>query len=171
MRLVVLTVAAASLVAVAAGAHVSAAPPSASEAAQLVSPPRELAHYGHIRTLRRSGGRYVLRFDPAFWLGGTTADRAAVEDGVIEPGEGVPNDYYVRDESSRLLTYVVPADARATVLTRGPRNTRVTVRELAEIVKGRNPRGRTLFDPRNDLGYWIRVTLDKVRSLDQQYRP
>ena len=75
------------------------------------SPPGELAQFGHIRSLA-ARGRFVLRFDPAFWLGGTTAAVAAVEDGAIGPGETVPNDYYIRDESRKVLTYRVPASAR-----------------------------------------------------------
>jgi hypothetical protein len=137
----------------------------------LTGPPRALAIYAHIRSLTRRGPRYELRFDPAWWLGGTTANRAAVEDGVIPPGDIVPNDYYVREESRRLLTYRVPLTARATVVTAGPRSTSIAVAELAEIVKGRNPRGRRLLVPGNRLGFWIRVRLDTVRSLDQQYQP
>lgn len=152
-------------------ARPTAARPAADASAQLAGPPRMQTHFGHIRSLTRSGGRFVLRFDPAFWLGGTTANRAAVEDGLVRPGESVPNDYYIRDERRRALTFLVPAGARVTVLTRGPRATRIGVAELARIVEGENPRGRALFDPQNDLGYWIRVSVDTVRSLDQQYQP
>jgi hypothetical protein len=141
----------------------------------MFGPPREVVLYGHVKTLTRSGSRYRLRFDPALWLGGTTANRAAVEDKVIGPGDVVPNDYYIRDETHRLLTYRVPAGARATVITFGGapglRSTVVPVSELAEIVKGRNPKRRRLFDRRNHLGFWIRVATDTVRSLDQQYQP
>jgi hypothetical protein len=143
--------------------------------AQLGAPPKVLVPYGHIRSLTRKGTHYELRFDPALWLSGTTANRAAIEDGVIPPGDTVPNDYYVRDEGRRVLTYRVPAGAKATVITNTPaqglRSTRVSVSELAQIVKRKNPKGRALFDRRNQLGYWIRVTLDTVRSLDQQYQP
>ncbi|HEY7379623.1 MAG TPA: hypothetical protein VH572_00305 [Gaiella sp.] len=133
-----------------------------------------LASWGHIRSLTRKGSRFELRFDPALWLEGTTAQRAAVEDKVIAPGEAVPNDYYVRDESHRVLTYRVPASARVTVLTNDSRGlcpTTITVSELAGIVKGGNPRHRRLFDRHNGLGYWISVVSDTVRSLDQQYQP
>ncbi len=115
---------------------------------------------------------YRLRFDPALWLSGETATRAAVEDGVIEPGEFVPNDYYIRNESRRQLTYVVPRQARVTVVTgagTGPRSTRITVAELAAISRGGNPRGRKLFG--RSLGYWARVVGDRVVRLDQQYQP
>ena len=161
--------------AVALVAAVSAGSDSTARVAQppMYSPPRELLHYGHIRSLTRKGARYELRFDPAFWLGGTTANRAAAEDGVIPPGTPVSNDYYVRDETHRLLTYRAPATARVTVITLSPglRSTRIPVSELAEIVKGRNPRRRRLYGPGNHLGFWIRVATDTVRSLDQQYQP
>jgi hypothetical protein len=130
--------------------------------------------YGHLKSLTRSGARYELRFDPAWWLGGTTANRAAIEDRVIPPGDVVPNDYYVRDETHRLLTYRVPATARATVITLGTqslRSTTIPVAELAQIVRGRNPKRRRLYVPGNRLGFWIRVATDTVRSLDQQYQP
>ena len=156
-------------------AAVSAAPrPSAPDAQPaMFSPPRELVLYGHVKSLTRKGERYELRFDPAWWLGGVTANRAAVEDRRIPPGGVVPNDYYVRDETHRLLTYRVPTRARATVITLGGslRSTSIPVAELAEIVKGRNPKRRRLFDSGNNLGFWIRVATDTVRSLDQQYQP
>jgi hypothetical protein len=132
----------------------------------------ELALYGHVRTLTRRGSRFELRFDPALLLGGTTGQRAAEEDGAVPPGEPVPNDNYTRDETHKLLTFVVPASARATVVTHGPGGIGaavVPVSELAEIVRGRNPRRRPIFG--GGLGFWIRVAVDTVRSLDQQYHP
>jgi hypothetical protein len=86
-----------------------------------------------------------MRVDPARVMTGVTASRAAVEDGVLAPGEPVPNDYYIRDESHRLLAYRVPANAHVTVLTNpgtGPRSTVVSVAELSQIVKGKSPRKR-----------------------------
>ena len=156
-----------------ASARVLAAPdtPSLAEQQSLYAPPRVLVHYGHIKSLVRKGSRFELRFDPALWLGGTTANRAAIEDKVIPPGDTVPNDYYIRDETHRLLTYRVPPGARVTVIAQGNRSIRVTVAELAQIVKGKNPTGRPLYDRQNHLGYWIRVATDTVRSLDQQYQP
>lgn len=145
-----------------------------SPAPTMFSPPREQVLYGHVKTLTRVGARYQLRFDPAWWLGGTTANRAAVEDGVIPPGDIVPNDYYIRDETHKLLTYRVPPTARATVITRTAcclRSTVIPIAELAQIVKGRNPRRRPLYVPGNHLGFWVRVAVDAVRSLDQQYQP
>jgi hypothetical protein len=114
-----------------------------------------------------------MRFDPALWLSGQTANLAAIEDGVIPPGETVPNDYYIRNESRKRLTYTVPPGARVTVVTNsgvgGLRATRIAVSELAAIVAGRNPQQRKLYG--RHLGYWARIAGDRVIRLDQQYQP
>ena len=141
--------------------------------AQMFVPPSPRSQYGRVRSLTRKGARYELRFDPAFWLSGLTANRAAEEDGAIRPGEGVPNDYYIRDERKRALTYRLPANARVTVITsgtRGLRSTRIPVSEFAQLVRGRNPKGRQLLG-RAPFGVWVSVALDTVRSIDEQYRP
>ncbi len=133
-------------------------------------PPRRLVFFGNIATLGRTAGRWVLRVDPAAFLSGITAQRAAVEDGAIGPGEAVPNDHYVRNESKRLLTYIVAPNANVTVVTAGIRATRVSVAELAALVKGRNPAKRKLFGSATR-AYWIQVRGDTVLSMNQQYRP
>ena len=130
--------------------------------------------FGHIRSLERdASGRWLLRFDPAWFTSGLTANTAAAEDGVVEPGEPVPNDNYRIDEGHRLLTYVVAPGARVTVLTRhgDPANfgaTRITVPQLARLVRGGEP--VRLFEPL-DTGLWIRVHVDTVCTIDQQYQP
>jgi hypothetical protein len=94
---------------------------------------------------------------------------------VLTRGEPVPNDNYTRDESHKLLTFLVPRTARVTVLTndgtKGIANTPVTVREFAQILKGKNPRHRKLFGNESGWGYWALVRIDTVRSLDAQYHP
>jgi hypothetical protein len=135
-----------------------------------VGAPGEQVQFGYVKSLTRKGSRYELRFDPAWFLSGETANVAAAEDGAVEPGEPVPNDNYVVDEGHRLFTYLVPADARVTVLTKGVSGSRITVNQLAELVSGKNPFSRPLFEPLTT-GFWIRIKIDTVRSLDQQYRP
>jgi hypothetical protein len=128
--------------------------------------------FGHISSLTTRAGGDELRFDPAWFTTGLTANTAAAEDGAVAPGQPVPNDNYVVDEGHRLLTYLLPADARVTVLTRGGEGplgeTSITVSELERIVNGGSH--RPLFEPL-DSGVWIRVNGDTVCSLDQQYRP
>jgi hypothetical protein len=129
--------------------------------------------FGHISSLTRQGDTYELRFDPAWFLSGTTANTAAAEDGVVEPGEPVPNDNYRVEEGHRLLTYLVSPTAKVTVLTRqgDPAtfgSTPITVEQLAALVDGEAP--VKLFEPL-DTGVWIRVDVDTVCAIDQQYQP
>jgi len=129
--------------------------------------------FGHISSVTQKGDQYEMRFDPAWFTSGVTANTAAAEDGVVEPGEPVPNDNYRIEEGHRLLTYLVPMDAPVTVLTRegDPVNfgsTSITVSELAQLVNGEKP--VELFEPL-DTGVWIRIDIDTVCALDQQYQP
>jgi hypothetical protein len=163
MKPALVVLSAAVLLAAVPAARLFAASPSPA------TPPREIVLYAHIKSLAHKGHRFEMRVDPAWWLQGVTAQRAAVEDKVIRAGEPVPNDYYIVDESHRLLTYLVPASAHVTVLTRGVSSTAIPVSELAQIVKGKNPKHRRLLEPK--AGFWIRVATDTVRTADQQYQP
>lgn len=137
-----------------------------------VGPPSELVEFGHIKSLKHKGNGFVMRFDPAWFLSGVTANTAAAEDGAVAPGEPVPNDNYRLEEGHRLLTYLVPAKARVTVLTRHGQGslgeTPIAVAELFRIVNG--GKHRPLFEPL-ETGVWIRYHIDTVRSIDQQYQP
>ena len=135
-----------------------------------VGPPGQMVQFGHIKSLRRDGSGYMMRFDPEWFLTGETANKAAAEDGAVSPGEPVPNDNYRVDEGHRLLTYRVPADARVKVLTTSTnlQGTPITVEQLAQIVAGKKP--VPLFEP-IATGFWIRIDIDTVRSIDQQYIP
>ena len=129
--------------------------------------------FGHIATLTPDGDGYRMRFDPEWFTSGETANVAAAEDGVVEPGQPVPNDNYRIEEGHRLLTYLVPADTPVTVLTRegDPQSfgaTPITVAELAQLVDGEKP--VELYEPL-DTGVWIRVHIDTVCAIDQQYVP
>jgi hypothetical protein len=135
--------------------------------------PAQIVRFGYVVSLARVHGRWEARVDPAEFLGGETAERAAAADGAVAPGEPVPNDFYVRFEGHKLLTYLVKPTAHATVVTNrgatGIEATPVTVAELAQIVRGRNPQHRPLFEPKN--GFWLRVANDTILALDQQYTP
>ena len=134
--------------------------------------PGEFVLFGHVRSLAPKGDRFELRFDPAWFTTGLTASRAKLEDtGYAD----VPNDSYVVEEGHRLLTYVLPANARITVLTRKGRpdssgfpSTVVTPSQLAELLAGKEP--VKLFEGL-DTGFWMNVHVDTVCSLRQQYHP
>ena len=144
-----------------------------SEPEPIAAQPCDDKVFGQIRSLARKGDHYELRFDPALWLSGKTANTAAAEDGAVQPGEPVPNDYYIVDESRRTLRFVVPPSASVTVLTndtQGIQGTPITVSELAEIVRTGESSRRELFEPLRS-GVWVRYRIDTACALDQQYRP
>src|SRR5690242_13577660 len=64
--------------------------------------------FGHITAIARRADHFELRFDPAWFTSGLTANTAAAEDGAVAKGEPVPNDYYVVDEGHRSLVYWFP---------------------------------------------------------------
>jgi hypothetical protein len=175
----VLLTAVAVLLAAAGASHLQAAP-SRSQAASPFLPtppgsgPRQIVIYGHVKLVKPKGARFEVRVDPAEYLSGETANRAAIEDKVIPPGDVVPNDHYIREDGHELLTFNVPANAHVTVVinnggTAGFTAGSISVSELAQIVKGKNPKHRKLFEPRN--AFWIRVASDTALSFDQQYSP
>jgi len=147
---------------------VTAPPPT-----ETAVPPAQIEQFGHIAGLTRSGDGWTMRFDPEWFLSGETANEAAVEDGAVEPGQPVPNDNYRVEEGHRLLTYLVPDDARVRVLTRngdpgGFGATPISVAELARVLEGTSD--VRLFEPL-DTGVWLAIDGDRVRSIDQQYQP
>jgi hypothetical protein len=132
------------------------------------APAGQMVLYGHIKRLTRKATRFELGFDPAWLTLGVTARRAKLQD---TASSEVPNDSYAVEEGHRLLTYIVPATARVTVLTNagtGITSTSIPVAELARIVNG-GPH-RKLFEPLES-GIWIRVRIDTVQEIDQQYQP
>lgn len=148
-------------------------PPSSEFLPRGAFGPRQTVFFGYVKSLTRSGGRYVARVDPALVLSGITATRAAVEDKVIPPGGFVPNDFYNLNESKRAYAYRVPANAHVTVLDNpgtGPRSVVISVSELAQVVRGKNPERRPgLWGPAS--GFWIRTAGDRALAFDQAYRP
>jgi len=139
-----------------------------------VGAPSEQVEYGFIKSLKASGNTFVLKFDPALLVSGVTANVAQAEDQgtTCAPSACPPvaNDNYVINEGHRLVTYLVPANARVTALTTGVAGTRITVAQLAGIVNGKNPLGHPLWEGL-DTGVWIRVKIDTVIAVDQQYHP
>ena len=109
--------------AILAVASVAAAPSTRASAhlPRRPSPPVKWSSTDTSSRSRRAADVTCLGCDPAWLLEGTTAEQAAVADGVLPSGAPVPNDHYTRDESHKLLTFVVTRTARVTVLTRGPR--------------------------------------------------
>ena len=146
---------------------------AATGALPLYSHPKQLVQFGYVSSVTQKGRDYVLRFDPALWLEGQTANVAAAEDGAIRPGESVPNDYWIRNPDHKLLTFKLPANAHVTVLVQ-LQTTKVTVAQLAALLTSKVTKdcaGRYVLRSPCRLGFWLRYMTDTVKSLDQQYQP
>jgi hypothetical protein len=127
--------------------------------------------YGFVRSLVKKGNTYRMQFDPALFTGGQTANVAAAQDKVIAPGESMPNDNYVVNESKRTYLYLVPPSTPVRVLktsndigTGSP----IAVAQLARLVAGTTP--MKLWEPL-DTGFWMWVHVDTACDLQQQYHP
>jgi hypothetical protein len=153
-------------------ALIAAAPAAAGRSPFLPSPPyggpHEIVLFGHVASLKPSGQRYVLRFDPAILLTGKTAsDYAFAKTG----SHDVPNDHVTYDPDHTLLTFIVPKSALATVMTnkKSIKATRVSIALLARVIAGHAPQSLRLFEPQ--AAFWIVVRTDTVVEFDQQYQP
>ena len=134
------------------------------------SSPSQGPLYGHVKSIARKNHRFVMQFDPAWWLTGLAAERACG----CKP---VANDYFDDDETHKLLAFAVRPDAHVVVLTRGGNGVStatISVAEFAQIVAGKNPKHRPLLGRTAGYGFWIRIGVhypNPVISLDQQYQP
>jgi hypothetical protein len=169
--LIVLAVVAILVAAAFASSRIWAASPPESSP-RVAQPCGELGLFGHVKSVAPKGDHFELQFDPAWFTSGLTASRAQLQD----TGYGdVANDNYVVEEGHRLLTYIVPANTHITVLTRDGRadsggfpSTAITPSQLAELLAGKQP--VKLFEGLST-GFWMRVHVDTVCSLQQQYHP
>jgi hypothetical protein len=143
---------------------------AATASLPLFSPPTQIDEFGYVDSVTAKGSGYVLRFDPALWLEGQTANVAAAEDGAINLGQSVPDDYWIRDPDHKLLTYKLPANAHVTVLV-NLQTTKISVSNLAKLLKTSKPGGPYELRGPGRRGFWLRYSIDTVKALDQQYQP
>jgi hypothetical protein len=133
---------------------------------------KEPERFGYIRSVSTAGPTATLAFDEAEFLTGDEAQRAAEEDGAIQPGEPVPNDYYVRNPDKSTDTLRVAADAEITArrcsLCRDGQPGNVDD-FLASFMKS----DQTYADPYRGARsqYWLTIEDGTVVAIDEQYLP
>jgi len=129
-------------------------------------------HFGYIRSVSTAGPAATLAFDEAQLLTGDAAQKAAEEDGAVEPGEPVPNDYYVRNGDKTTHTLRIANDAEITAkrcsLCRHGRPGQLGP-FLAAFMQGR----RTYAAPYRGKysQYWLTIENGEVVAIDEQYLP
>ena len=158
------------------GGDENAAPgPSRTQASTSATPPpapSSAERFGFIRSVSTAGPAATLAFDEAELLTGKAAQRAAEDDGAVEPGEAVPNDYYIRNPDQTTQTLRIANDAKITA-KRCPlcRKGRPGELEpfLAAFMKGR----QTYADPYRGkhVPYWLTIENGEVVAIDEQYVP
>jgi hypothetical protein len=136
------------------------------------SGPSSAEHFGYIRSVSTAGPAATLAFDEAQFLTGQAAQKAAEEDGVVAPGETVPNDYYIRNRDQTTQRLRIANDAKITAkrcsLCRYGRDGQLGP-FLASFMKGR----QTFADPyRGKYSlYWLTISDGEVAVIDEQYVP
>ena len=129
--------------------------------------------FGYIRSVSTAGPAATLAFDEAEFLTGEEAQRAAEEDGVVPPGEPVPNDYYIRNPDKSKKTLRVATDAKITA-RRCPLCRKGQPGNVDDFLAAfMDPSVKTYADPYRGFRsqYWLTIEDGTVVAIDEQYLP
>jgi hypothetical protein len=128
--------------------------------------------FGYIRSVSTAGPSATLAFDEAEFLSGDEAQRAAEEDGVVAPGERVPNDYYIGNPDKSTETLPIATTARITA-RRCPLCRNGRPGDVKDFLGSFMKQGQTYADPyRGAKGaYWLTIEGGTVVAIDEQYIP
>ena len=128
--------------------------------------------FGYIRSVSTAGPAATLAFDEAEFLTGDEAQRAAEEDGVVQPGEPVPNDYYIRNPDKTTQTLPIATDAKITA-RRCSLCRKGQPGDLEDFLASFMKTGQTYADPYRGAKsqYWLTIENGTVVAIDEQYVP
>ena len=128
--------------------------------------------FGYIRSVSTAGPAATLAFDEAEFLTGDEAQRAAEEDGVVQPGEPVPNDYYIRNPDKTTETLPIATDAKITA-RRCSLCRKGQPGDLEDFLASFMKTGQTYADPYRGAKslYWLTIEDGTVVAIDEQYLP
>jgi hypothetical protein len=133
--------------------------------------PADGRYFGFISSIDSYPTTTTMVFDPADFLTGARAQRAAEQAGVVKKGEPVPADYYIRNVNHRLHKVLISSAVHITLSTWDrhniPNPKRVDLPTLERIVRA--PRLWEQSVVRN--GYWMNVVNGRVVKLEEQYVP
>jgi hypothetical protein len=126
-------------------------------------------YYGFIKALHTSGAEATLDLDVAQRFAGAAADQAAIEDGLIQPGEHVDDDSYVRNVSSRIRTLAIASDVAVEALAGGccDNHPETFADFVARFERGPDDRGFGSFLS----GWWLTIRDGGIVRIEEQYTP
>lgn len=146
--------------------------PTTTEAlssAETLLPNGHIRAMGYIDQIRFDGVTNFLRIDYAEMLTGEEANQAAVEAGEIEPGESVPNDYFIRNVNPQRREFKVSDSVAITTSTWGGIMERpITWEEFRSFWGASPPADGTHL---HNVPWWIERVGDTVVKIDEQYLP
>ncbi len=126
-------------------------------------------HFVFVNNVRTAEGAETLTFDLAYFLTGGAAVQAAIAHGVIEPGDPLPNDYYIVNDNPLLRTVPVSPDVSVRVIDwkHCCDVTDATFADWAAAVR----RGPTPEYHGADSPYWITSRGGVIVKIEEQYLP
>ena len=125
---------------------------------------------GFIRKVWEQGGKRYISIDYAEMLTGQAAIEAAIAAGEIQPGEDLPNDYYIRNTNPALRQFQVSDTAAITTSTwQGVLNKPVTWAEFTSFWSPTPPDQEAAY--LKDSPWWIERDGQTVVKIDEQYLP
>src|SRR5512145_2081560 len=137
------------------------------------SPLSDGRHFGYIQTIDTSSPPATLTIDTAAFLSGEEANRAAAEDGVIEEGESVENDYYVRNPDETTVELPITSDVSVTHIHCNGGCREDLPGKLEDLATSfADPEPNLTDEYRgSDSQYWVTVQDGEVVAIDEMYLP
>ena len=146
----------------------AASPGTASPVSEPAAALADGRHFGYIKAV--DPGSRTLVFDLAEFLTGDEADRAAAEDGMIQPGEHVDNDYYIRNKNTKLRTMPYAADIGVRIVN-WPDCCESIDGDIEPFAAAFRPGGETDLYHGPSSQYWLTVRDARIVEIEEQYLP
>jgi hypothetical protein len=125
---------------------------------------------GLIKKVWEQGGKRYISIDYAEMLTGQQAINAAVAAGVIQPGESLPNDYFIRNTNPAKRQFEVSDPVDITTSTwHGEMNMPVTWQQFKSFWSATPPDAEAVY--LRDSPWWIERDGQTVIKIDEQYLP
>ena len=111
-----------------------------------------------------------MTFDLTEFLTGEAATKAAIEDGVIEEGDPVPDDYYIRNRNPLLRTMPLAEEVKLLIID-WEADLELFRGQLAPLADAFERNHANAGNYRNTSPYWLRVQDGRILKIQKQYLP
>jgi hypothetical protein len=141
----------------------------ALSSAETLLPDGTIKGMGYIDAVWEDGGVRYLSIDYVEFLSGEEAIQAAIEAGYIQPGEDLPNDYFIRNENPKLREFTVSPSVAITTSTRGGVMEQLaTWAEFLSFFSDSPPEDASWLV---EVPWWIIRDGQEIIQIDEQYLP